>query len=99
MAAAVAERRYARAQIPWYLVQYITGGIDAATFDRRECRSNIRADAILCNAIMRERAGDAPGALVWYERYLALPRWQCGREYDPVISRFVEWRAAAVRGK
>jgi eukaryotic-like serine/threonine-protein kinase len=98
MASDTAERRYARGQAPWHYVHLVTGRIDEAAFRQWQVRVYQECALALCSGVARERAGDPAGAMTWYGRYLDLPKWKRGREIDPVVERFVQWRVATLRG-
>jgi hypothetical protein len=89
----IANERYADGQRPWHAASLLSGTLSAADFLKQPHRLSARAWLLACNGIIGERAGNTAAALTAYRDYLALPPLRHGLAIDPLMDRFVAWRA------
>ena len=89
----IANERYADAQRPWHAARFLSGVISAKEFLEQPSRLSARAWLLACSGIAAERTGDIAAASAAYRDYLALPPLRHGLAIDPLMDRFVAWRA------
>jgi len=85
--------RYTGAQVPWHAAQFLSGELSAEEFLAQPNRLSARAWLLACSGIVAERRGDTAQAQTAYRDYLALPPQRHGLSIDPLMDRFVAWRA------
>jgi hypothetical protein len=95
-ASIIAEHRYSDRQRPWYAARFLTGAIDAREFLEQPLQLSARAWLLAVTGLKAERAGAPAAALAAYRDYLALPPQRHGVAIDPLMDRFVAWRAQVV---
>ena len=94
----IANHRYADGQRPWHAACLLSGAMSAADFVKQPHRLSARAWLLTCSGIIGERAGNSGAALTAYRDYLALPPLRHGLTIDPLMDRFVAWRAERLVG-
>ncbi len=93
-AAIIAGFRWADAQRPWYAARFLTGACSADEFLAQPDQLSVRAWLLALTGMRAERADQPAAAHAAYTAYLALPPQRHGFDPDPIMDRFVAWRAA-----